>query len=157
MPLTSLQNMTFIPFDRGRTSMPGVANLSPQRAWKAAPASGARRPLLPSARENTRAPNLVEQAEPLAVPPKEFDPVSALSAEAEDRARAGASFTTVSTGADSPSMSRRISVTPQAWLTPTFPDGPIMPPPRKRRAGQAVSTQRQPEPSSSDRFEARSR
>gem|GEM_PF-6404218 len=32
--------------------------------------------------------NLVEQAEPLAVPPEKLDPVSALSAEAEDRARA---------------------------------------------------------------------
>jgi len=36
--------------------MPGVANRSPQQASKAAPASGALRPLSPSARESIRAP-----------------------------------------------------------------------------------------------------
>ena len=50
-----LQNMAFIPFGRERTSTPGVANRSPQRAWKAAPVSGALHPLSPSARESTRA------------------------------------------------------------------------------------------------------
>jgi hypothetical protein len=64
--------------------MPGDANRFPQQAWTSGPASDSNAVFGRRPRKVSTLKNLVEQAEALAIPPQQLDPISAFTAEAED-------------------------------------------------------------------------